>query len=132
MSVPVTGALEPFIRASGFDYWNRFAAVNDEFIPIHMDDEAGRKAGYPAAFGMGTLTWSYVHLALHQWFGDRATIRKVDISFRNAVVRGNTVKVEGQISGTREVEGRTEYQVEILISNQDGLTIAPAKATVFA
>jgi hypothetical protein len=36
--------LPPFVRTTGFDNWNRYAAVNDEFVPIHMDDDAGRAA----------------------------------------------------------------------------------------
>ena len=87
MSIERTDVLEPFIRESGFEYWNRYAAVNDEFIPIHMYDEAGQAAGYPTAFGMGNLTWSYLHLAIHSWFGDAAVIARVDAQFRNAVIR---------------------------------------------
>ena len=32
-------------RTTAFHNWNRYAAVNDEFVPIHMDDEAGKAAG---------------------------------------------------------------------------------------
>jgi hypothetical protein len=42
-----------FTRATGFPVWNRYAAVNDEFIPIHMDDTVGQAAGMNGAFGMG-------------------------------------------------------------------------------
>ena len=31
-----------FERTTDFMHWNRYAAVNDEFVYIHMDDEAGR------------------------------------------------------------------------------------------
>ncbi len=55
-----------FQRATGLQNWNRYAAVNDEFVDIHMDDEAGRAAGFPTAFGMGNLQWSYLHSMLRQ------------------------------------------------------------------
>ena len=29
-----------FERFADFPAWNRYAAVNDEFVPIHMDDDA--------------------------------------------------------------------------------------------
>ena len=61
-----------FQRATGLHNWNRYAAVNSEFVDIHMDDEAGQAAGYPTAFGMGNLQWSYLHALLrhrsHGWF----------------------------------------------------------------
>ena len=35
-----------FVRENtGLHHFNRYAAVNEEFVPIHMDDEAGREAG---------------------------------------------------------------------------------------
>ena len=34
-----------FQRATGLHNWNRYAAVNYEFVDIHMDDEAGQAAG---------------------------------------------------------------------------------------
>ena len=39
-------------RKTDFMHWNRDAAVNDEFVVIHMDDEAGREArNETGAFG---------------------------------------------------------------------------------
>ena len=54
--IHVGDELPVFQRATGLHHWNRYAAVNDEFVPIHMDDEAGQEAGYPSAFGMGTCS----------------------------------------------------------------------------
>src|ERR1700749_2204090 len=66
--------LPPFTRVTGLDNWNRYAAVNDEFVPIHMDDEAGREAGYPTAFGMGNLQLAYLHSLVRGWLGDDGVI----------------------------------------------------------
>jgi hypothetical protein len=63
-----------FQRATGLQNWNRYAAVNDEFVDFHMDDEAGRAAGFPTAFGMGNLQWSYLHSLLRAWIGDEGRI----------------------------------------------------------
>ena len=39
--------------------WNRYAAVNDKFVYIHMDDEAGGSAlNEQGAFGMGNLRYA--------------------------------------------------------------------------
>src|SRR3954464_10210602 len=53
--VPSGGQLPPWSRKSAFMNWNRYAAVNDEFVYIHMDDEAGRAAlNEQGASGWGT------------------------------------------------------------------------------
>ena len=45
---------------STLEGWNRYAAVNDEFVDIHMSDEAARSAGLPGAIGMGNLRIGYL------------------------------------------------------------------------
>ena len=54
--VNVGDTLPGWSRQTDFMSWNRYAAVNDEFVYMHMDDEAGRKAlNEQGAFGMGNL-----------------------------------------------------------------------------
>ena len=69
--VTVGEELPVFTRTTGFPVWNRFAAVNDEFVPIHMDDTAGQAAGMPGAFGMGNLQLAYLHNLVREWLGER-------------------------------------------------------------
>jgi hypothetical protein len=129
-TAPTVGQeLPEFVRDSGFAYWNRYAAINDEFIPIHMWDEAGQAAGYPTAFGMGNLTWAYLHIALHNWFGEDATIRAASVQFRSAVVRGTQVHVKGTVTAVRP-GSPTEVDVEVWAENSEGVRLAPGSATV--
>src|SRR5262249_14506079 len=133
MPFTVEDTSPPFTRDSGFAYWNRYAAVNDEFIPIHMEDDAGRAAGYPTAFGMGNLTWAYLHVALHQWFGEEARIAAAGVQFRAAVTRGKRVVVSSQVTGVRPATGDDdldEVELTLRAEDQDGTLLAPGTATV--
>ena len=50
--VAVGDELPVWSRETGLLNWNRFAAVNDEFFEVHMDDAAARAAENPqGAFG---------------------------------------------------------------------------------
>jgi hypothetical protein len=119
-----------FERGSGFPYWNRFAAVNDEFIGIHMDDDEGRAAGYPSAFGMGNLTWAYFHVALHEWLGLDCRIVSLSTRFRSAVVRGTRVVVSGAVTTVTEVGEERVVEVTLRAEDGDGGVLAPARAVV--
>ena len=90
----VGDALEPFVRETGLANWNRYAAVNDEFVPIHMDDEAGRAAGYPTAFGMGNLQWAFLHNLLRRITGDDGRI----VSVTCRLARSNASSPSGPFS----------------------------------
>jgi hypothetical protein len=129
-SLEVGQEIPEFTRATGLDNWNRYAAVNDEFVPIHMDDAAGVAAGYPSAFGMGNLQWSYLHNVVRQWAGENATIVKVGCTFRSANIKGQTVTAGGVIRSVARDGEHTVVELDIWTKHQDGGALAPGTATV--
>jgi acyl dehydratase len=128
--IQVGDELPLFERATGFHNWNRYAAVNDEFVPIHMDDEAGRAAGYPTAFGMGNLQWSYLHNMLRSWVGDDGRILRLSCQFRAPNTKGQTVTAHGIVTAVREDNGQRIVDLEIWTEDQTGAKMAPGSATV--
>ena len=129
-TIEVGTEIPPFVRQPGFHHWNRYAAVNDEFVPIHMDDEAGRAAGYPSAFGQGNLQWSYLHNVLRQWLGDDGTIERLSCTFRGANVKDQTVTARGRITAVSEREGRRVVELDVWTENEAGAPLAPGTARV--
>lgn len=122
--------IPPFERHTDFANWNRFAAVNDEFIAIHMDDDAGKAAGYSGAIGMGNLQWSYLHNALQAWIGDRGRVVRLSCQFRAPNRRGTTVTARGVVRDVRREDEGTFVDLEITLEDEDGQRLAPGEATV--
>ena len=123
-----------FVRATGPANWNRYAAVNDEFVAIHMDDEAGRAAGAPGAFGMGNLQWAYLHNLLRDWLGDRGRIVAVSCQLREKNTKGQTVTARGRVTAIRgglESGGpETRVDLDVWTEDEDRRTLANGTATV--
>ncbi|MCX5240362.1 MaoC/PaaZ C-terminal domain-containing protein [Streptomyces prunicolor] len=128
--VGIGDEIGPFTRETGFANWNRYAAVNYEFVPIHMDDEAGRAAGYPTAFGMGNLQWSYLHNALRAWMGDSGRIVSLSCQFRGANTKGMTVTARGVVTGVEKADGAVTATVDVWTEAADGSRLAPGQAVV--
>lgn len=122
--------LTPFVRETGFANWNRYAAVNDEFVPIHMDDEAGRAAGYPTAFGMGNLQWSYLHNALRNWMGDDGKIVSLSCQFRGPNTKGMVVTAKGTVTEVEPIDSGFRVKLEVWTEDGEGNKLAPATAVV--
>lgn len=122
--------LQTLTWTAGFEVWNRFAAVNDEFVPIHMDDEAGRAAGYDGAFGMGYLQWSWVHDVLREFVGDHGRIDRVEGSFRAPSLKGVEVTAGGRVTSVARAEGRTVAELEVWTRTSDGTALFPGTAVV--
>ncbi|KJV03543.1 MULTISPECIES: MaoC/PaaZ C-terminal domain-containing protein [Nocardiaceae] len=130
VAAPTVGEeLTPFTRDTGFANWNRYAAVNDEFVPIHMDDEAGRIAGQSGAFGMGNLQWSYLHNLVRQWAGDNAVILSMSCQFRKPNTKG-TVTAHGRVTSVDSTEEGTEVGLELWTEDAVGDKMAPGAARV--
>jgi hypothetical protein len=105
--------IPPFVRTTDAANWNRYAAVNDEFVGIHMDDEAGRAAGGSGAFGMGNMQWAYLHNMLRDWLDGRGRIVSASCRLRSMNTKGQTVVAGGRITGVRAVGEQTLVDLDI-------------------
>lgn len=129
--VTVGEELRPFTRVTGLENWNRFAAVNSEFVPIHMDDEAGRAAGHPTAIGMGNLQWSYLHNLIRDWLADRGRIERLEVQFRGRNTKGMTVSAKGVVTAVEELTGTGQRAtLSVWTEDQDGNTLTRGTAAV--
>src|SRR5215471_10603916 len=122
--------IPPFQRTTGFHAWNRFAAVNDEFVDIHMDDGAGQAAGYPGAFGMGNLQWAFIHNMLRDWLGLDGRIVSVACQFRGPNLRNTVVTAHGTITAVRPTETETLVDLDVWTETEGSGKVAVGTATV--
>lgn len=129
ITIDVGTTIGPFVRETGLANWNRFAAVNYEFVPIHMDDEAGRAAGMDGAFGMGNLQISYLHALLREWMGENGRINKVEVQFRKPNTKG-TVSASGVVTAVTAGDNGLVVELDVWTEDADGNKMAPGTATV--
>jgi acyl dehydratase len=130
LDLTVGAEIPSFTRRQDFDVWNRYAAVNDEFVPIHMDDGAGQEAGFPGAIGMGNLSWAYLHNMLRRWLGEGGEIRKISISYRQPNLRQSTVSTHGKITGVSAAAGATLVELDLWVDDDAGRVLMNGQATV--
>jgi acyl dehydratase len=123
-------SLPVFERTTEFGHWNRYAAVNDEFIDVHMSAEAAQAAGQPDVFGMGNLRIAYVHSLLHDWIAGRGDITQFACQFRQLNFRGDTLRAHAAVVTTTPGTGSTIVDLTIGVTNQRGEETMPGTAQV--
>ena len=128
--VEIGQSIPAFVRETDFMSWNRYAAVNDEFVYIHMDDEAGRAAGQGGAFGMGNLRWAYVLNALRDWIGDEAEIRELALQFRSINHKHDILRATGVVTEKRQEDGENIVVLDVNVLNQSEEKTAPGRAVI--
>ncbi|MEX2228925.1 MAG: hypothetical protein WEB13_04725 [Dehalococcoidia bacterium] len=129
--VNVGDKMPDWSRTTDFMSWNRYAAVNDEFVYIHMDDEAGRAAlNEQGAFGMGNLRYAYIVNALHDWIGDEAEIREIGCQFRAINQKNDVLTVVGTVTEKKVEDGEHRVYLDVNVVNQQGDATCPGHAVV--
>ena len=129
--VSVGDEMPNWSRTTNFMHWNRYAAVNDEFVPFHMDDEAGRRAGNKeGAFGMGNLRYAYLANALRDWIGDEAEVREIGCQYRAINQKNDTLSVVGKVVEKEVVDGENRVKLTTNVMNQEGEATCPGHAVV--
>jgi acyl dehydratase len=128
--VQIGEELPAFVRQTDLMHWNRFAAVNDEFAYIHMDDEAGHGAGLDGAIGMGNLRWAYVLNALRAWAGDEAEIREMSMQFRAINNKNDVLRTSARVVDKTQAGADNLVVVEVNVLNQKDETTSPGRAVI--
>ena len=127
--VNVGDEISSWSRTTHFHNWNRYAAVNEEFVPFHMDDEAGRAAkNEQGAFGMGNLRYAYIVNALRDWIGDEAEIREVGCQYRAINQKNDVLTVTGVVTAKKVENGENLVLLETNVVNQHGDATCPGHA----
>ena len=119
-----------FERKTDLMHWNRYAAINDEFVYIHMDPDYAKSIGQPDVFGMGNLRLAYLHNMLRGWIGEAGDIKRVGCQYRALNFRDDVLTARGRI--TRKYVDQSDHLVdlEVWVENQKGENTCPGVATV--
>ncbi len=129
--VEVGDEIPKWVKQTDFMHWNRYAAVNDEFVYIHMDDESGKNAGNAqGAFGMGNLRWAYLHNMLREWAGDEAEMKEMSVQYRAINQKHDTLSCTGKITEKKTEKGEHLVRLDINVINQDGKGTTPGYAVI--
>lgn len=129
--ISIGSKMPTWSRKTSFAEWNRYAAVNEEFVPFHMDDEAGRRAGNEqGAFGMGNLRYAYIVNALTDWLGEEGQIREVGCQYRAINQKDDVLTVVGEVTQISDEETRKLIHLDVNVLNSAGEPTCPGHAIV--
>ncbi|HJN86880.1 MAG: MaoC family dehydratase N-terminal domain-containing protein [Dehalococcoidia bacterium] len=124
------GTLPIFRRYTDLMNYNRYAAVNDEYVYHHQDPDIANSRGQKDVDGMGLLQFAYLHNMLRQWIGESGDILKFGVQYRANNGRGDIVTCQGKVVRMYQEDGQNLADVDMWTENQSGETLSPGTATV--
>ncbi len=109
----------------------RYAGASGDFNPMHHDDTIATQVGNPSVFGHGMLTMGLAARVVKDWFGPES-IRMVKVRFAKQVWPGDVLTCVATVTGTREEKGETLVDLDMSVTNQDGVQAITGSATAVA
>lgn len=108
-------ALPPFTVELTLQRLVMEAGANRDFLPVHIDTEAGRAAGAAEAFANTTLIETMLEAMIRAWAGPGARIRVLDFAMSGFTCAGQTVAAEGRVVAEQVEDGARLVDLEVWI-----------------
>lgn len=97
---------------------------------IHFDYPFSvERRGLPNVVAPGNMACDYYTQLLTDWVGDKGSLRRLSVQFRNFMIPGNTLTCGGRVVAKREEDGAGLVDLELWIRNEDGVVCVPGSAT---
>jgi acyl dehydratase len=93
-----------------------YAAGSGDHVPLHIDSDFARAAGYPDVFMHGALGMAYVGRLLEQWVGPEAVL-ELDLRFRAITYPGEQLTATGRVT---EKLDQGQVKIAVKLANPEG------------
>ena len=103
----------------------QYAGAQGDFFEIHYDADFARGAGLPGVIVHGLLKAAFLGQLVTTWLGERGTIKKFEVSYRDIDVPG-PYRCRGRIVSVNHLE----LVVEVWGEAPDGHRTTVGQATV--
>ncbi len=107
----------------------QYAAVSQDFTPIHYNTAYAQGAGHDDIIIHGALKTALLSQMLMEWTGEIASIKTLETSYRGIDYAGE-VTCTGTVVDKRLEDGVGLVDLEIELRNAEGVVTTPGKATV--
>ena len=106
-------------RHPGLAIKNKFG-IPDCPERVHWENDFATMVGAPAAYDYGPERCSWMTHHLTNWMGDDSFLRESKSQIRRHNPEGDTLFIDGEVTGKREVDGTTLIDIKQQALNQDG------------
>ena len=107
----------------------QYAAVSQDFTPIHYNTAYAQGAGHEDIIIHGALKTALLSQMLTDWAGGVSALKKLETSYRGIDLAGE-ISCTGSITDKRDGDGVGLVDLDVQVRNSEGTITTPGKATV--
>ena len=92
-------------------------------------DEVAQSEGLPGAISPGAMNIALMSQLISNW-SHTATLKKLDVVFRQVVRHNAPLQIKGVITDKDIVDGTPQLECDVIMENEEGSSLVIGKATV--
>ena len=106
----------------------QYAGASGDYSPLHIDEPHAVRAGYPNVMAHGMLAMGAAERLLTEWVG-RERLTRYGVRFVSPVWPGDSLHAVATVRDVRDSAHSRYVDLEILGTNQHGVTVLSGSAT---
>jgi acyl dehydratase len=107
-----------------------WAAGSGDYYQIHYDKDFAQRTGLPERITHGALKHALLGRLVHEWAGDKGSVKRVACSYRGMDMIDKDVVARGVITGKRTDGAQNLVDLEVWTEDPEGNKTTPGTATV--
>ncbi len=107
-----------------------WAAGSGDFYQIHYDKDFAQSTGLKGIIVHGALKNAFLGQLLHDWVGDKGSIKKFGCSYRGMDEPNQDIVCKGVINKKRQEGDQNVVDLDIWTENPEGRKTSPGTAVV--
>jgi acyl dehydratase len=107
----------------------RYAGASGDMNPLHFDESAAKKAGYPSVFSQGMHQAALLGAYVTEWFGAES-LRRFRVRFRAQVWPGDTLSCSGLVETVTHEPEAQRVGLNLTMVRQTGEIVISGSADV--
>jgi acyl dehydratase len=108
----------------------RYSAVTWNFYLLHLDKEFAQKKGFKDVSIHASFYGAFLATMMTKWTGDPGRLKKLGYTLKVMGFPGYTLVGRGTAIKNYREAGENLLDCDIWVENQNGVTVAPAWATI--
>ena len=111
------------------EIWLQGRKIRRSDFPRFTSDEAARKEGFAGAIVPGIMSMAFLSQLLMDW-SCFATIKKLDVIFRQPVLQNRPLKLHGIVTDKSLDDGEGVLQADLYLDTETGERLVTGQATL--
>jgi acyl dehydratase len=127
--IAIGAGIPPLVKQPTTQHLVMWAGASGDYNPIHYDKDFALSRGLPGVVVHGQLSTAFICQMLSDWYGQKGSLKKLNVSYKGLNFPGDTLTCRGVIKDKSQA-GENLVTLDVWVENQRGEKTVAGTAVV--